>query len=96
MLLFIVPIFAKMFTDLGGKLPAPTQRAGRACPCNALKTCCPFLLVVVIVAVVVWKRVKHDERVRNVVDPLKLKMPVFGNLFQQDRVSAASPATSAP
>ena len=25
MLLFIVPVFAKMFTALGGKLPAPTQ-----------------------------------------------------------------------
>ena len=25
MLLFIVPVFAKMFNDLGGTLPLPTQ-----------------------------------------------------------------------
>ena len=30
-----------------------------------------------------WQRVKHTERVREVVDPLKLKMPVFGNLFRK-------------
>jgi type IV pilus assembly protein PilC len=32
---------------------------------------------------VVWGRVKHTARVRNFVDPLKLKMPVFGNLFRK-------------
>jgi len=28
-----------------------------------------------------WKKYKHTEQVRNVMDPLKLKIPVFGNLF---------------
>jgi type IV pilus assembly protein PilC len=32
---------------------------------------------------VTWKKVKHDDRVRGVVDPLKLKLPVFGPLFQK-------------
>jgi type IV pilus assembly protein PilC len=27
--------------------------------------------------------VKHTDRVRNVVDPIKLKVPVFGKLFQK-------------
>ena len=30
---------------------------------------------------------KHTEQVRNVVDPLKLKMPVFGTLFQKIAIS---------
>ena len=30
-----------------------------------------------------WRKYGKTERVRNVVDPLKLKMPVFGNLFQK-------------
>ena len=34
-----------------------------------------------------WKKVKHDERVRNVVDPLKLKLPVFGNLAKKIALS---------
>ena len=35
----------------------------------------------------VWSRVKRTDRVRNVVDPLKLKMPVFGPLFQKIALS---------
>ena len=30
-----------------------------------------------------WKKFKRNSRVRNVVDPLKLKVPVFGPLFQK-------------
>ena len=36
---------------------------------------------------VVWRKIKHKEQVRNVVDPLKLKMPVFGTLFQKIALS---------
>ena len=79
MLLFIVPIFAKMFSTLGGQLPAPTRVL--VFLSAALKTTAPFILVGLIAAAVVWGKVKRTERVRNVVDPLKLKMPVFGTLF---------------
>ena len=34
-----------------------------------------------------WRKVKHDERVRNVVDPMKLRAPVFGTLFQKIALS---------
>jgi len=79
MLLFIVPIFAKMFSTLGGQLPAPTRVL--VFLSAALKTSAPFLLVGLIAAVVTWGKVKRKDQVRNVVDPLKLKMPVFGKLF---------------
>jgi type IV pilus assembly protein PilC len=79
MLLFIVPIFAKMFSTLGGQLPAPTRVL--VFLSAALKTTAPFLLVGLVAAVVVWGKVKRKEQVRNVVDPLKLKLPVFGTLF---------------
>jgi type IV pilus assembly protein PilC len=41
------------------------------------------MIVGTIAFVVVWKRVKHREDVRRVVDPWKLKVPVFGMLFQK-------------
>jgi type IV pilus assembly protein PilC len=85
MLLFIVPTFAKMFGTLGGKLPAPTQILVDLS--HLLKFGFPFLFVGLIVGLIVWKRVKHTERVRNVVDPLKLKIPVFGQLFQKVALS---------
>jgi type IV pilus assembly protein PilC len=81
MLLFIVPVFAGLFKDLGGTLPAPTRVLVAAS--DLLKFGFPFLLVGAIVGFTVWKKVRHTERVRNVVDPMKLKVPVFGPLFQK-------------
>jgi len=85
MLLFIVPVFAKMFTDLGGELPTPTRIL--IFMSDALKLLAPVLLVGLIVGFFVWQKVKHTEKVRNVVDPIKLKLPVFGKLFQKVALS---------
>jgi type IV pilus assembly protein PilC len=88
MLLFIVPIFAKMFADLGGTLPVPTQILVNLS--EGLRLLAPVGLVLLVVASVVWNRVRHTERVRRVVDPLKLRMPVFGPLFQKVAISRFS------
>jgi type IV pilus assembly protein PilC len=85
MLLFIVPVFSKMFKTLGGKLPLPTQILVDLS--GALKYIAIPLVLFVIVAVVMWGKFKHTPQVRNVVDPLKLKLPVFGKLFQQIALS---------
>jgi len=85
MLLFIVPVFAKMFDGLGGELPAPTKVL--VFLSNALKVGSPFLLIGGIASSFVWARVRHREGVRTVVDPLKLRMPIFGNLFRKVAIS---------
>jgi type IV pilus assembly protein PilC len=85
MLLFIVPTFAKMFDTLGGELPAPTRLL--VTMSNLLKMGAPFILVGVIAGFVVWGKVKRKDRVRNFVDPLKLKIPIFGTLFQKIALS---------
>jgi type IV pilus assembly protein PilC len=81
MLLFIVPVFAAMFDTLGGTLPAPTRIL--VAMSTMLKYGSPFILVGVIVGLFVWNKVKRKESVRNFVDPIKLKIPVFGMLFQK-------------
>ena len=88
MLLFIVPIFAKMFADLGGTLPAPTRVL--VFLSTAMRWAAPVLLVLGIVGTVVWSKVRHEEKVRSFVDPLKLKIPVFGSLFQKVAISRFS------
>jgi type IV pilus assembly protein PilC len=88
MLLFIVPIFAKMFADLGGTLPVPTQILVHLS--DGLRLFAPALLVALIAASVTWGRFRHRERVRRVVDPMKLRMPVFGPLFQKVAISRFS------
>jgi type IV pilus assembly protein PilC len=85
MLLFIVPVFAKMFEGLGAELPLPTRiLVGLS---HLLKTFFPVMIVGLIVFAIVWKRIKHKEQVRNFLDPLKLKLPVFGQLFQKIALS---------
>jgi type IV pilus assembly protein PilC len=88
MLLFIVPTFAKMFKDLGGTLPAPTRLLVTLS--HLLRYGFPFLIIFTIVGLIVWNKVKHTDGVRNFLDPLKLKMPVFGKLFQKVALSRFS------
>jgi type IV pilus assembly protein PilC len=81
MLTFVVPSFAKIFGSLGSKLPAPTQILVDIS--HGMKFILPLMVIGGITATVVWKRIKHREDVRRVVDPWKLKIPVFGLLFQK-------------
>ena len=81
MLVFIVPTFAKMFKDLGGKLPLPTQILMDLS--TVVKYGAPFLILGLIGLFVLWQKIKHRDGVRNVVDPMKLKIPVFGMLAQK-------------
>jgi type IV pilus assembly protein PilC len=81
MLSFVVPTFANIFKGLGSQLPAPTQMLVDIS--RNMKIIVPLLIILTITFTVVWKRVKHLEQVRAKVDPLKLKIPVFGLLFRK-------------
>lgn len=85
MLLFIVPIFEQMFKDLGGALPAPTQFL--VLLSGLMKFIVPAMVVFLVVFSVWWRKHKDDEAVRSRLDPLKLKIPVFGPLFQKVAIS---------
>ena len=85
MLLFIVPIFSAMFADLGSELPALTQFL--VFLSNAMKwTIGPFVVGVVLFALW-WGKHKNDDAIRARVDPVKLRLPVFGPLFRKIAVS---------
>ena len=81
MLIFVVPTFAKIFASLGGKLPAPTQLLVNLS--KFMKIAVGPLIVLLIGSFIGYSKVKDTERVRRIVDPLKLKIPVFGPLFQK-------------
>ena len=81
MLLFVVPVFEDMFATLGGTLPLPTQIL--VVLSGWMKFLAPMLAVVTVVGLWAWRKYAQTEQVRNVVDPLKLKAPVFGKLFQK-------------
>ncbi len=78
MVTFVVPIFEGMFKNLGSALPIPTQIL------VTLSHNMLWLLPVIVVAGVVgwlwWVRNRREEKVRRVVDPWRLRLPVFGPL----------------
>jgi len=81
MIVFIVPIFEKMFADLGGELPLPTQIL--VILSKNMAWVLPVLVVGLVVFAVWWRKHKNDDRVRAFLDPLKLKLPVFGDLMRK-------------
>ena len=81
MLLFIVPVFTGLFATLGGTLPLPTRIL--VILSASLKVIIVPLIIAAVVFKITWKKVKRTPRVRNIVDPLKLKLPVFGQLIQK-------------
>lgn len=85
MLLFIVPVFATMFDNLGGELPGPTKVL--VFLSQAMKVVAPIGLVAGVVWAVIWARIKHKDTVRKVYDPMVLRLPVFGILFQKVALS---------
>ncbi len=81
MLLFIVPVFVGMFADFEQELPAPTRFI--VALSALMKVVAPIGLVATLALAASWPRLRRRQGVRDVVEPLKLKIPVFGLLFRK-------------
>jgi type IV pilus assembly protein PilC len=83
MLIFVVPVFDGLFASFGAELPLPTLMLVRLS--NLIKNPMFFIpvLIIIIVGPIIYRRNKTSPKVRNVVDPIKFKIPVFGQLFQK-------------
>ncbi|MET4638617.1 type II secretion system F family protein [Mycetocola sp. 2940] len=88
MLIFIVPVFKSMFEGMGGTLPIPTQIL--VTMSEQMVWLGPLLLIGSIVGRIWWKKNKNTQQVRKAVDPLKLKLPVFGMLMTKLAVARFS------
>jgi type IV pilus assembly protein PilC len=85
MLVFIVPIFSRMYDDLGGELPLPTQTLVNI---SGLLTKWWWLIGIIVVGVVVvFKRWIRTPDGRAKWDRLKLRAPLFGKLVQKVAIS---------
>jgi type IV pilus assembly protein PilC len=79
MLIFIVPVFEGMFKGLGGDLPIPTQIL--VVLSRVMVWLGPLLVILGVVFSFWWRQNKNTEAVRKRIDPIKLKLPVFGPLM---------------
>jgi type IV pilus assembly protein PilC len=85
-LMFIVPVFEKMFHSLGGKLPLPTQVLVTLS--HQMLWIAPLFVAVVAGTTTFLKKKLHDEYAwRLAFDKLKLRLPVFGTLFTKIALS---------
>jgi type IV pilus assembly protein PilC len=85
MLIFIVPVFSAMFKQLGAQLPLPTEFL--VVLSNGMVYIGPIVIVAIIAFSLWWRANKSTERVRRIVDPLRLKIPVFGKLMTKVAVA---------
>ena len=84
-LVFVVPVFAKMFADFGSALPVPTQIVVNA---SEFAQSNFFIIIGVLVFVVVAiKKTYGTEKGRKFIDKASLKAPIFGPLIQRVAVA---------
>lgn len=88
MVTFVVPVFEGMFASIGSSLPLPTQILVTIS--KNMWWILPAIALVVIAAVVWWRANRHTEQYRRVVDPIKLKLPIFGKLTTKIAVARFS------
>ena len=88
MVTFVVPVFENMFAGMGGQLPLPTQILVNIS--RNMWWVLPLLAILVVAFLVWWARNKNTEQMRRIVDPLKLKLPIFGKLTTKIAVSRFS------
>ncbi len=81
MLLFIVPIFKKMYDQLGGKLPAPTQLLISIS--NVVVHGAPFVVAGAVGLAFAYKRWVRTDTGRAARDQLLLRVPIFGGLIRK-------------
>src|SRR5215208_1757322 len=82
MLLFIVPVFEKVFADLGGELPTPTKIVMAVS--TALRDWWFVIFPLLIAAVFGARRWKRTERGRQTWDQFKLGIPMkIGDVVQK-------------
>ncbi len=85
-IVFIVPVFEKMFKQLGGGLPLPTQIMVTLSH-NAIWVI-PLVVVIGLVAQRSYTRALNKSKpFRLKMDRLKLRLPVFGSLFAKLAIS---------
>jgi type IV pilus assembly protein PilC len=85
MLIFIVPTFVGMFEELGGQLPLPTRIL---LGLSGIVT--RFWYILLLLPIAGWQGFNYarkNPQMRHQLDRLKLKLPVFGDLFHKVALS---------
>ncbi|RPJ49352.1 MAG: type II secretion system F family protein [Candidatus Latescibacterota bacterium] len=85
MLVFIIPTFAKMFSDFGGTLPLPTRIVMTLS--GVLRGQWYVLVGLVAAAVFAFKRYRATEKGKLKIDAILLRIPAIGDILRKAAVA---------
>jgi type IV pilus assembly protein PilC len=88
LLLFVIPIFATMYADMGAELPMLTALVLAAS--NILRRYFLIIVVIIIVLVVVIRLYYRSDNGKTVIDRFMLRVPVFGDLIKKTALARFS------
>jgi type IV pilus assembly protein PilC len=85
LLVYVIPVFKKLFESMGGQLPGPTQFLIDVS--EFTQSYFLFMIGFLAVFVYLFRRYYRTEKGRRTVDALVLKAPVFGPLIKKVAVA---------
>lgn len=87
-MIFVVPTFEQMFSEMGHSLPLPTQVVVELS--RLTKKYFPFFLGGIVGALILIKKYYQTDKGRAQIDALLLRLPLFGELFRKVAVARFS------
>jgi len=85
LIVFIVPVFSRIYKQLGVALPGPTQLL--VIISVIIRKRWPFVILLAAVMLIIWKYMRKNSYVRSRWDHFKFAMPLFGKLNRLIAVS---------
>lgn len=88
LLIFVIPVFARMYEGVGRELPAMTQMVINIS--NFMKVAALPLLIGLILLFTIIRRWHKTESGAKALDPLFLRLPIFGDLIRKQAIARFS------
>ena len=85
---FVIPKFSELFSDLGQKLPAMTEFT--ITTALTAKKYLPFIVLALVAIFLVLRRWSKTQQGAEMLDKIKLNMPVVGSIWQRYQIAVFS------
>ena len=85
LLIWVIPVFAELFSSFGQALPAPTQFVINLS--NFTIAYFPYMLAILIGSVVALRQFYRTEQGRLTMDRIFLQFPIFGELLRKSSIA---------
>jgi type IV pilus assembly protein PilC len=88
LMVFVVPVFEKLFAGIGSSLPMPTRVVIGIS--NMFKSYLPITIAIVVIIAIVLRKYYKSEKGRRQIDDFMLKLPIFGELLRKVAIARFS------